>query len=324
MNAVQWHRATQPQLNGGLFLTEGGIGTTLIHRDGIALPHFATWTLLATPAGTAHLRRCFAEYAALARQRGAGIIMDSVTWRASADWAERLGVDAAALAAANRQAIALLDDLRAEYQTPTTPLLISACMGPRYSAYAAGQQMSVEAAEAYHRAQVETLADTRADILSAMTMNDHAEAIGIVRAARAVCMPAVVSFTVETDGRLISGMTVQEAIARIDEATAGYPLYYMINCAHPTHFEGALAPDGAWLRRIRGLRANASAKSHAELDTAERLDRGDPQVLGRHYAALLARLPHVNIVGGCCGTDVEHAACIAEAAAQSRGSGPVR
>ncbi|MCC7120677.1 MAG: homocysteine S-methyltransferase family protein [Gammaproteobacteria bacterium] len=310
---MKTHRDTQPQLAGGMFLTEGGIGTTLIHRDGVVLPHFATWTLLATPAGTAHLRRCFAEYAALARRLRVGIVIDSVTWRGSADWGARLGVSPAALAAANRDAIALLEDLRREYQTDATPVMISACMGPRHSAYRAGAQMTAAQAEAYHRLQVETLAGTTADVLSAMTMNDPSEAIGIMRAARAVAMPAVVSFTVETDGRLISGMTVREAIERIDDATAGFPLYYMLNCAHPQHFEGALAPDGAWLARIRGLRANASAKSHAELDAADTLDRGEPAVLARHYAALIERLPHVNIVGGCCGTDVEHAECIAAA-----------
>lgn len=309
------HRATQPQLAGGMYLTEGGIGTTLIHRYGVSLPYFASWQLLATPSGTRQLRQCFAEYAALARQMSAGVIMDSVTWRASADWGERLGYSPAALGHVNRQAIALLEDIRVEFQTDDSPVLISACMGPRHSACRGGAQMSIAAAAAYHRAQVETLAGTTADVLSAMTMNDCAEAIGIMEAARAAAMPAVVSFTVETDGRLIDGTTVRDAIARVDDATAGYPLYYMINCAHPLHFEGALAPDGAWLKRIRGLRANASARSHAELDASDTLDRGHPPALGRHYAALLERLPWVNVVGGCCGTDVEHATCIAAAAA---------
>jgi len=307
------HRHALPQLAPKLFLTEGGIGTTLIFREGLEIPHFATFTLLARPGGRALLERLFAEYAELAVASGAGVIMDSVTWRASADWGQLLAYPEAALTRANHEAIELLAGIRARYETPVTPVVISACMGPRRAAYSRSAQMSAAEAFAYHRPQVETLAATEADLISAMTMNYPEEAIGIVEAARHAGMPAVVSFTVETDGRLVSGMTLQEAIERIDAATARYPAYYMINCAHTSHFGDSLRPDGDWLQRVRGLRSNASAKSHAELDEAPTLDRGDPVALGRDYAALLARLPHVNIVGGCCGTDASHARCIAEA-----------
>ncbi|MBI5618008.1 MAG: homocysteine S-methyltransferase family protein [Gammaproteobacteria bacterium] len=306
------HRHDLPQLHGGLFLTEGGIGTTLIHHDGVEIPHFATFALLATPEGTAHLRRAFRPYAENARRFHAGLIVDSNTWRGSRDWGEKLGYSRAGLAAANRAAIALLEELRGEYETSEAPFVISACMGPRGSAYSASAAQSVDAAEHYHREQVETLAATTADVLSAMTMTHPDEAAGIVRAARAARMPAVVSFTVETDGRLVSGYTVAEAIARVDGATDGYASYFMLNCAHADHFERALADDGAWIARLHGLRSNSSTKSHAELDEATTLDEGDPDALGLQYRSLAARYPHMNVLGGCCGTDVRHARCIAE------------
>ncbi|HYZ76287.1 MAG TPA: homocysteine S-methyltransferase family protein [Gaiellaceae bacterium] len=92
----------------------------------------------------------------------------------------------------------------------------------------------------------------------------------------------------------------------MDEETDGAAAYFMVNCAHPTHFEHVLEPGSPPLERIRGLRANASTMSHAELDEAEELDEGDPVDLARRYRELRRRLPNLNVVGGCCGTDHRH------------------
>jgi S-methylmethionine-dependent homocysteine/selenocysteine methylase len=123
------------------------------------------------------------------------------------------------------------------------------------------------------------------------------------------------SFTVDTDGRLPTGQTLGDAVAEVDAATGGAPAYYMINCAHPTHFDGALAARARWVDRMRGLRANASTRSHAELNESTELDVGNPAELGAQYAALRRRLPRLNVMGGCCGTDDRHMAAIAEACA---------
>lgn len=309
------HRHALPQLSGGMFLTEGGIGTTLIHKAGIELPHFATFVLLETRDGAELLRRCFVPYFEVARRYRAGLIVDSNTWRGSRDWGDRLGYSRAQLAEANRKAIELLEGLRSVYETPDIPIVISACMGPRGSAYGASARMSIAEAEAYHREQVDTLAGTTADVISAMTMNHPDEAAGIVFAARRAAMPAVVSFTVETDGRLVCGMTLADAIDVVDTETGGYPAYYMLNCAHVSHFERALEDGGAWINRLRGLRSNSSAKSHAELDEATVLDEGNPEALGERYRAVIAHFPHINVVGGCCGTDERHALHIAKSCA---------
>lgn len=306
------HRHHLPQLDGGVFLTDAGLETELIFHDGIDLPAFAAFTLLEDEAGTARLRRYYDGFARLARERGLGLVLESPTWRASPRWAEQLGYDGAALDRANRRAIALMEAVR-EAHAGDAPVVISGNVGPQDDAYHPDARRSADEARDYHATQVGTFADTAADLVSAMTLTYAEEAIGVVRAAQAAGMPVVISFTVETDGRLPSGQLLGEAIRQVDDETAGAPAYYMINCAHPTHFEAVLREGGDWTDRVRALRANASTRSHAELDEAEELDEGDPEDLGARYAALAARLPRLTVLGGCCGTDLRHVAAIRDA-----------
>jgi S-methylmethionine-dependent homocysteine/selenocysteine methylase len=309
------YRKSLPQLAGGLFLTDGGIETTLIFHEGLELPHFAAFHLLNDEAGTAALRRYFTRYAEIARANGTGFILESPTWRASSDWGDKLGYSAAALAEANARSIRLMRELRSEFQSERTPFVVSGCVGPRGDGYDPGTVMSPDEAQAYHARQIGVLAGAEADMVTAITMTNASEAIGVTRAAQGARMPVAISFTVETDGRLPTGQSLKEAIAEVDEATLGAPAYYMINCAHPTHFEPSLAGGGAWLGRIRGIRANASRLSHAELNEAPDLDDGDPVELGGQYRSLLSRHPQIAVLGGCCGTDHRHieqicAACL--------------
>jgi S-methylmethionine-dependent homocysteine/selenocysteine methylase len=301
-----------PPLDGGTFITDGGMETTLIFQRGMELPEFASFVLLDDPAGVEALRSYFRPYIELARDRGVGILLDTPTWRANADWGERLGYTPEQLADVNRRAVELLEELRAE-SDGRPRLVISGCIGPRGDGYVVGEEMSAEAAEAYHRRQIATFAGTAADVVSAQTLTYVDEAIGIVRAARAAGLPVVISFTVETDGRLPSGRPLGEAIAAVDEATGGAAAYFMVNCAHPTHFEHVLDPEQPWTARIRGVRANASTKSHAELDESDELDAGDPHDLADRYRALRERLPNLTVVGGCCGTNETHVRQICDA-----------
>ncbi|MDQ3254090.1 MAG: homocysteine S-methyltransferase family protein, partial [Acidobacteriota bacterium] len=307
------YRDRLPQLGGGLFLTDGGIETTLIFHEGLELPDFAAFHLLKTAKGQGALRNYFQMYADIAQSFGTGLVLESATWRASADWGARLGYSPEELAVANHKAIHLLEEIRHAYDTEQTPVVISGCLGPRGDGYVPDMLMSERQAESYHREQIEVFADSAADMVCAITMNYAEEAVGIARAARQAQMPVVISFTVETDGNLPTGQTLKAAIEQVDEATSGYPRYYMINCAHPTHFEHVLGDGGLWLNRIRGLRANASRMSHAELNDSTELDIGDPVELGMQYASLGERLSHLNVMGGCCGTDHRHVKRIAEA-----------
>ena len=306
-------RQALPQLAGGFFLTDGGLETTLIFHEGLKLPDFAAFHLLSTPEGTATLQRYFRTYAELARRFDAGLILDSVTWRASADWGRKLGYTSASLAAANRAAIGLLEEVRDEFGNERTPVVICGCVGPRGDGYVPDRAMSDEEAAAYHREQIEIFAGSAADMVGAMTMNYADEAIGIARAAQRAAMPVAVSFTVETDGKLPTGQDLRSAIEQVDAATSGYPAYYMVNCAHPTHFEPVLSAGAPWVERIRGLRANASRMSHAELNDSPDLDVGDAAELGQDYVRLKGRLRHLNVMGGCCGTDHRHIEQIASA-----------
>jgi S-methylmethionine-dependent homocysteine/selenocysteine methylase len=296
-----------PQLGDGrIFLTDGGIETTLIYHYGFDLPFFAAFPLLKTAEGREALSSYYGRHAAIAVANKTGFILESPTWRANADWGDKLGYGPAELADINREAIAFMSELRRRYETPHSPMPISGCIGPRGDGYDPGRMMGADEASAYHEAQIATFSATAADMVCAITMTYADEAIGIARAAAAAGMPAAISFTVETDGRLPTGQAIGEAIKAVDEATDAAPAYYMINCAHPTHFADTLAVGEAWTGRIRGVRANASRLSHAELDKATKLDAGDPVELGRSYASLRRKLGRLTVLGGCCGTDHRH------------------
>lgn len=306
------YRHDLPQLKGGTYLTDGGMETTLIFHEGADLPHFASFVLLAEPAGRKQLKDYYTRYLDIAAKGGTGFVLDTATWRTNADWGAKLGYSAEALKAANEDAVELLSELRAAYERPAAPIVISGAIGPRGDGYKAGNMDAAEA-EAYHAVQIETFAGTEADMVTAFTLTSIDEAIGIARAAKRLNMPCAISFTVETDGTLVTGRTLKEAIEAVDAATGSYPHYYMINCAHPSHFDQVVAGDAAWLKRIGGIRANASKMSHQQLDESETLDAGDPADLGRRYRQLTRHMPQLRILGGCCGTDHRHVAAICEA-----------
>ena len=293
------------------FLADGGLETTLIFHRGIDLPLFAAFDLLKDDGGRRELRDYFGPYVALARERAVGLFLDTATWRASPDWGHQLGYAPEQLDAANRQAVAHARAMAAAH--PDTPTVVNGVIGPRGDGYDPAVLMSPAEAEGYHARQVTTLADSGVDMVTALTMTHAEEAIGIVRAAGAAGVPVAVSFTVETDGRLPSEQGLADAIEQVDAETGGAAAYFMVNCAHPTHFAHLFAQEEPWHARVRGLRANASAKSHAELDEAEELDEGDPADLGERHRALRPKLPHLAVIGGCCGTDHRHVAAVCDA-----------
>lgn len=302
-----------PPTDDAIFLTDGGLETTLVFLDGVDLPCFAAFPLLRSEEGRARLERYFEPYIRTAVERDVGFILDTPTWRANTDWAAKLDVPPAELASVNEEAVRWASRLRDRLSDTRDRILINGVVGPRGDGYRPDAQMSVEVAQAYHAPQMEAFREGGADMVSAVTMNYAEEAIGIARAAEALGLPVVISFTVETDGRLASGETLRSAIERTDRETGHAPAYYMINCAHPSHFDGILSERDGWVRRIRGLRANASAKSHAELDEATELDPGDPDDLAGRYRGLRERMTQLSVLGGCCGTDHRHIAAICEA-----------
>jgi S-methylmethionine-dependent homocysteine/selenocysteine methylase len=232
------YRDRLPQLDQRVFLTDSGLETTLIFHDGYDLPHFAAFGLLGDEKGRERLDRYFREHAQVADEVDAGLVLESVTWRASPDWAALLGLSSDQLVEANRAAIDQLDRLRDGMGNNRT-VVVSGCIGPRGDGYDGTARMDEHDAEEYHAVQARTFADSPADMVHAMTITYPDEAIGIVEAARHAGIPVAVSFTVETDGRLPDGSTLGDAIQRVDEATEGAAAYFGVNCAHPTHFDRA-------------------------------------------------------------------------------------
>jgi len=308
---MQRHRSHLPQLDGGFFLTDAGLETDLIFNHGFDIPAFAAHTLLASDAGRRALDSYFDGFLRLAAEISAGFVLDSQTWRAHAHWADELGVDRAALKQANADSVGYISAVRDRHAGSGIDIVLNGIVGPRGDAYRPDLRIGRDDAEAYFSEQLGWLAESDVDMVSAVTFNQADEAAGFARAARSFGLPCAISFTVETDGRLPDGTALGDAIDHVDAASSGAPAYFMVNCAHPDHFAPVLDPGAPWCRRIRGIRANASRRSHAELDEATELDDGDPAELAGLYRALAGRMPWLNVFGGCCGSDLRHVAAIA-------------
>ena len=281
-------------------VTDGGLETDLLFQRGIDLPEFAAFPLVERPETAEVLLSYFRDYAAVAAAAGAGLVLETPTWRANPDWAARLGYDRTALVRAVTAAVELVRRVDADRR------VVSGVVGPRGDGYVATATEADEAAD-YHRLQVDALAAAGVDVVHAMTLTTTAEAVGVVRAARSAGVDVGISFTVETDGRLPDGTPLGTAVRQVDAAAA--PDWYGVNCAHPPPLLPAL-DGGDWQGRVTTLRPNASTLSHEELDAMEVLDQGDRHLLSTSTADLLERLPSVTTLGGCCGTDVTHVAAL--------------
>jgi S-methylmethionine-dependent homocysteine/selenocysteine methylase len=300
-------------MDGRFMLTDGGLETTLVFDQGMELPCFAAFDLFKDEQGTATLEAYLRTYIDIAQAFETGFVLESPTWRANINWGSQMGYSAEDLDRLNRKAIDLLVRLRDELESPTMPMVISGQLGPRDDGYVATNKMSVEEAQHYHAPQIATFSDSEADMVTVMTMNYVEEALGVAQAAKSAGMPSVIGFTLETDGHLPTGQSLKDAIEQVDAATDSAPAYYLINCAHPTHFDHQLREGGAWTERIRAIRANASRRSHAELDEASELDAGDPTEFGQEHRDLKALLKNLGVIGGCCGTDLRHINEVAKA-----------
>lgn len=296
---------TLPHQSDRSFLVYAGTGTDLIFNHGVDLPGFASFPLLEKPETRAILASQMQALVDLAGEMSMGCILDAPTWTANADRAAPLGYDPARLVDVNCDAVALMEEVR--QGAVRDDVLVSACIGPRFDPYADIPSMSAEEARQYHSIQLAVLKDTTVDLVTAYTFNRPSEAVGCLMAARDVGLPMIMSLVVETDGCLADGTGLCEAIDRIDAETEGAALFFMVNCAHPTHFASAIGAHP----RLKGVVANASSCSHAELDEADTLDAGNPPQLGREIADILRQNPAIRVFGGCCGTDMRHMSCMA-------------
>ena len=301
-----------PRLEGKFYLTEGGSETEILYKWGYELPEFAMFPLLDDPEADAIIRNMYRRYLDVAAKQGTGLLLNGHDYRASPDWAEKLGYSAEGLQEMQRRTIQFLDEMRAEYADRVSDVYIAGCIGPRGDAYGTGGEITADEAEDYHSVQLHNLQGTAADMAVALTFNNVPEAIGVIRAANSVGMPIGVSLTLTTEGRLRSGPSLGEAIERIDEATNGSAAWFGTNCSHPLEFEPALADTGAWQYRLRFIRPNAARMDKIALCSLGHLEDGDPVELGEQMGDVARRFPRADIIGGCCGTDERHLSQIAQ------------
>jgi S-methylmethionine-dependent homocysteine/selenocysteine methylase len=306
------YRNQLPQLSSSIFMTDGGLETDLIFNKGIDLPEFAAFDLLKNTNGKQTLKNYYRDYLVIAKKNCNGFILEAPTYRANPDWIVKIRYELNDLQVIHNTAIEVLEDLRNEFEDENFKVPISVCIGPRGDGYVPSKIMTIEEADEYHSFQIKAVSNTNADLVSALTMNYNEEAIGIVNAAKKLNIPVVISYTVETNGNLPSGQSLKDAISSLDKVTSNYASYFMINCAHPEHFRNVLNTNDSWVKRIKGVRANASKKSHAELDESESLDIGNKEELAKDYCDLKSLLPNLSILGGCCGTDISHLESITE------------
>ena len=295
-----------PRAAGRLYLTEGGTETEVLYKWGFELPEFAMFPLLDDPKADSVIEGMFDRYFEAAEATGAGMLLNAHDYRASPDWASKLGYSAEQLTDFQHRVIGFLDAMRTKYRGRVDPVYVAGCIGPRGDAYGTGGEITEEEAEAYHAVQINNLKGTAADMVIAVTFSNIAEAVGVIRAAAAAKMPIGVSFNIGPDGRLRSGPTLAEAITATDAATEGKAAWFGTNCAHPIEFAPALADPGDWRKRLRYVRPNAAKTDKLALCKLGHLEDGDPVELGNEMAEALREFPSVDIVGGCCGTDERH------------------
>jgi len=296
---------------GVLYLTEGGQETQLMYKHGHKLPEFAMYPLLDDRRAVADLTDMYTRYLEIAARHDLVALMGGLDYRASPDWASKLGISDDGLTEFQLRSIQFMRDVASPFQGQIPQILIAGIVGPRGDAYQQNRTITADEAEEYHGVQIETLRQADVDLVSAMTFNNIPEGVGVARASAKAGLPLSLSFIVDPSGRLISGPSLKEAVEAVDEqAGDARPDFYGINCAHPVEFEPALVA-GPWLERIRSLRPNASMADKLSLCRIGHLEAGDPELLGAQMGALARRLAHVDVWGGCCGTWDDHLRAIA-------------
>ena len=298
-------RSALPHEANHIFLTDGGTETFLIHKRGLDLPYFSSFHLLGDAEATEEIRAYYRAFASIAVEHGTAFIFDSLTYRASTDWGDLLGYSAAALAEMNLMALELYRDVARESGLASHDVIISGCIGPKGDAYERNDVITADSAHEYHQTQIDTFKAGDVDVVTALSLSSSQETIGIIRAAQATGLPAAISFMLEKDHCLGSGETLQDAIETVDQATNAEAAYFMVNCSHPMDIKPALT-EGAWVNRVHGIRANSSKQEHSLLNTLGPLDERAPDELAGEYASLRSSFPHMNVFGGCCGTDFNH------------------
>lgn len=292
--------------NHPLILAECAVAERLRRMPGVDLHPtlFNTPLIYGPEAAREAMVSIYREYLATARDAGLPLLLTAPTWRLDASRVADAGVPATI----NTDAVAFLCGLRDELGGEGPPVAVGALIGPRNDCYRPGLAPDADVAEAFHRPQIDELAATAADFLLAQTLPATGEALGLGRALAATGKPFLISFCTGTDGRILDGSPLPEAMARLDAELPRPPAGYVVNCTHPGFLVDAY-PPGA-LDRLVGIQANGSSRDVTSLDGAT-ATAADPVDRWAAAMAALHRRHGVAVLGGCCGTSLPHLEALA-------------
>lgn len=290
-----------------LILMEGAISEALNRAGRVALhPDLSISPLLYDENGRRELEQLYRGYMQIAAAASLPFLMFTPTWRANSARVKASGVHSAI----NADAVHFMQLMRSRHGSGRADIRIGGLIGCRNDGYQPGEGLSPPAAEQFHAWQVNQLARAGVDFLIAETLPNVGEALGIARAMAKTGLPYIISFVINRDGCVLDGTELPSAIGFMDAALPAKPLGYMVNCSYPTFLHAADQPP-ALFDRLTGYQANASSLDHSALDGAEALQADDIAKWGREMLTL-NRSYGVRMLGGCCGTGVEHLRYIVE------------
>ena len=284
-----------------LILTEAAIVERLRRSGRVELhPTLVHAALVYDAEGRAEMARLFQGYVSIAAAAGVPIIMSAPTWRANYERVRDAGVNPDV----NGDAVRFLLDLREAQGADASMAKVGGYIGCKNDCYRPREGLSAAEGEEFHWWQIERLARAGVDFLMAATLPNIGEAIGIARAMERTGVPYIISFVIGTDGRVLDGTSLWDAVQWVDASTSTQPLCYMVNCSYPTFLRAEEQPSELFTRLL-GYQGNSSALSHSELDGSDRLQVEDIAAWAEEMLRLNSEYG-VKILGGCCGTDEAH------------------
>ena len=281
-------------------LAECAIAERLRRMPGITLHPtlFNTPLIYGPDEATTAMSSLYEEYLQTASAAGLPLLLTAPTWRLDATRVAAAGVPETI----NADAVSYLIGIRDRHPS-STPVLVGALTGPRSDCYRPELAPDADEAEKFHTPQITALAATAADFLLAQTLPAVGEALGVARAMSATRKPYLISFCTGTDGRVLDGTPLPEAMAFLDKQLTRPPVGYFVNCTHPQFLLDAY-PVGT-LDRLIGIQANASSKDVTRLDGSCATEADPVENWARAMLELHTK-HHVPILGGCCGTTLAH------------------
>jgi S-methylmethionine-dependent homocysteine/selenocysteine methylase len=285
-------------------MIEGALGVRLRGEYGVDPdPIVANASLVYEERAVAAMKEIYGQYITIADHYNFPIMLMTPTRRANRHNVERSSFDKEII----RDNVNLLKNLRQD--KVSSDIYVGALMGCKGDAYQATEVLSEKEAYEFHSWQAELFAKEQVDFFFAGIMPAVPEIIGMAHAMGNTGIPYIISFMVRSNGRLIDGTTIHDAIQAVESSVRMKPLTYMANCIHPINLDMALSKDFNGTELVRthftGIQANASPLSPEELDGSYEIITSDPVELAEGMIKLREQYK-LKIFGGCCGTNQYH------------------